>query len=196
MSKTTTESLIAINTTMLNRCSVLNKGLLTIVTWTVGEPPFARTSRIGIQGYFQDSDAPYVRLSYTLTDDFTGDKQSFNYKVPLDYTPCNFGGRRYWYICPLNKGGVYCGRRVGKLYKGGDYFGCRHCYELSYRDRNYSKRFRGLNRIFNAEDQYEKLIGSTKRYYYAGKPTRKHQRLLQLGAIQLSQSRIIVKNDL
>ena len=35
-----------------------------------------------------------------------------------------------WFVCPL----VGCGRRVGKLYlpPGGRYYGCRHCYRLTY----------------------------------------------------------------
>jgi len=47
----------------------------------------------------------------------------------------NFGGVRYWFICPLVINGRPCGRRVGKLYlpPGGKYFGCRHCYNLTYR---------------------------------------------------------------
>ncbi|MCA9947859.1 MAG: hypothetical protein KC449_30465, partial [Anaerolineales bacterium] len=48
---------------------------------------------------------------------------------------CNFGGHRYWFICPLTANGRYCGRRVGKLYlaPGSRYFACRHCQNLTYR---------------------------------------------------------------
>ena len=49
----------------------------------------------------------------------------------------NYGGERYWFICPLSG----CSRRVAKLYKpiGAKYFGCRHCYNLSYASRNVSR---------------------------------------------------------
>ena len=59
----------------------------------------------------------YVRFYYTVTDRSSGEKTDYDYKVQLITTPCNLGGVRYWFICPLNKNGVYCGRRVAKLYK-------------------------------------------------------------------------------
>jgi hypothetical protein len=37
-----------------------------------------------------------------------------------------------------------CRRRVQKLYLGGEYFGCRHCYELSYQSRNEDATSRGI----------------------------------------------------
>ena len=59
------------------------------------------------------------------------------YPVALDWTPCPFGGARPWFRCPLVVGGEPCGRRVRILYRpwGARYFGCRHCYGLSYRTR-------------------------------------------------------------
>lgn len=56
-----------------------------------------------------------------------GDWQAVECPVRLDWTPCNYGGRRAWFICPA-KG---CGRRVAILYSGG-IFACRHCYQLVY----------------------------------------------------------------
>jgi hypothetical protein len=47
--------------------------------------------------------------------------------VPLDWTPCHFGGERPWFICGN------CGRRVAVIYGAGKYFACRHCYDLTYR---------------------------------------------------------------
>ena len=58
----------------------------------------------------------YVKFNYTVTDRNTGEKTDYDYKVQLTTTPCNLGGVRYWFICPLSKNGVYCGRRVAKLY--------------------------------------------------------------------------------
>ena len=51
-------------------------------------------------------------------------------QIRLDQTPCNFGGYRYWFICPD------CGRRVGVLYGAGIRFLCRHCYNLAYASQN------------------------------------------------------------
>lgn len=58
-----------------------------------------------------------------------GEWQQQNYPVRLEWTPCNYGGRRAWFLCPAND----CGRRVAKLYLGGaGIFACRHCYHLAY----------------------------------------------------------------
>ena len=48
--------------------------------------------------------------------------------VELTWTPCNYGGKRPWFICPATG----CGRRVAVIYGAGRYFACRHCYDLTY----------------------------------------------------------------
>ncbi len=69
---------------------------------------------------------PVVRLQYTITRDGT----KLDYPVLTSSTVPNYGGRRWWWLCPL----VGCGRRCGKLYlpPGGRYYGCRQCYRLTY----------------------------------------------------------------
>ena len=71
--------------------------------------------------------AEAVRLSYS--QGLPGDeKEDVAYRVPLDWTSCNFGGARPWFVCP----GMRCGRRAALLYLGGRYFLCRGCQDLSY----------------------------------------------------------------
>jgi hypothetical protein len=50
-------------------------------------------------------------------------------------TPPHFGGIRWWFTCPCSVDCRACARRVRKLYlpPGARYFGCRHCYDLTYR---------------------------------------------------------------
>jgi hypothetical protein len=68
-----------------------------------------------------------VRLSYSRS--LPGeDKESFAYRVPIEWTACNFGGKRPWFLCP----GLHCGRRSALLYLGRGYFLCRDCQDLSY----------------------------------------------------------------
>ncbi len=76
---------------------------------------------------------PRVRLFYRVTPR-EGEPEHYDYKILLTTTRPYFGGRRWWFICPLVKHGRACTRRAGKLYlpPGGRYFGCRACYELSY----------------------------------------------------------------
>lgn len=69
------------------------------------------------------------------------DDVHISYSVPLERTPCDFGGFRYWFVCP----GRGCGRRVSKLYGLGRYFLCRHCHNLAYASQNEDKTDR-LNR--------------------------------------------------
>ena len=95
------------------------------------------TGSIGIQVSVSKDDPRenYVRFFCTQTKWSTGEETKLDYKVRLVTTPCNFGGMRYWFICPLVVDDKPCRRRVGKLYlpPGGTYFGCRHCYNLTYR---------------------------------------------------------------
>jgi len=56
-----------------------------------------------------------------------GDWKSEEYPVRLDWTACNYGGRRAWFLCPAHG----CGRRLAILY-GGATFACRHCHRLAY----------------------------------------------------------------
>ena len=141
------------------------------------------TSSIGVTISTMYSDN-YVQFQYTSTDRNTGEKTEYDYNVQLTTTPCNFGGIRYWFICPLSRNGVYCGRRVGKLYKAprADYFGCRHCFELSYESRNESRlgRIGQLGYLLKAERQIEELSSRVKRSFYAGRPTRKYRRLIRI----------------
>ena len=57
------------------------------------------------------------------------------YTVQTTTTPCNFGRLRYWFVCPLVRNGIPCLKRAKKLYlaPGARYFGCRTCYDLTYR---------------------------------------------------------------
>lgn len=123
----------------------------------------------------------FVRFYYTVTDRSSGEKTDYDYKVQLTTTPCNFGGVRYWFICPLSRNGVYCGRRVAKLYKapGGSYFGCRHCNNLSYESRNESRHgmFGAFGAVLKADKQIEELSEQIKRWTWRGRPTRKAKRL-------------------
>lgn len=126
-----------------------------------------------------DDDDSYVRFIYTQTDNYSQEKKDFDYKVPLEKTPCHFGGSRYWFKCSLYKSGVHCGRRVGVLYKDGDWFGCRHCYELTYSSRNANRGYTNypLFRTLELEMKAEKLHEKTKRYTYRGKLTKNRQKL-------------------
>lgn len=102
-----------------------------------------------------------ITFSYTVTKSSTNEKEDFNYTIPLVKTSCNFGGFRYWFKCQGIRNNIYCGRRVAKLYRApsGNYFICRHCYDLTY----YLRRKKGsltysTNRIKRKLDKIEQKI--------------------------------------
>jgi hypothetical protein len=152
-----------------------------------GPQPIIWTNRFGRQTasmtvmVHTSGDENYIRLCYTMTDRGTGKETEFDYRVPLVTTPCHLGGARWWFICPLTKNGVYCGRRVGVLYRAprADYYGCRHCHNLSYESRNESRhgRLAHMGYFMTLDRRREKLLEGMKRWTYRGKPTRKARRL-------------------
>lgn len=54
----------------------------------------------------------------------------------VEWTRCNYGGRRPWFKC-------HCGARVSKLYYGGIFVGCRHCYNMVYECQRRGEKSRG-----------------------------------------------------
>ena len=77
---------------------------------------------------------------------YGGDWEAINETVPIAYVPCNYGGTRPYFLCPGYVDGRRCGRRVGKLFSGGRYFLCRHCYSIAYRSQSETRYDRALRR--------------------------------------------------
>jgi hypothetical protein len=175
MSKTEADDVKKITTSFLKKHGYFKYGWLSgTITWTRSGYWGEHKSSVGIQTSIGDES--YLRIHYTQTDRDTEEKKDFDYKIPLATTPCRYGGIRYWFTCPWYKNGKYCGRRVGTLYKDGDYFACRHCYDLTYQSRNAS----GLYRGFVSAPDVDEAQNEIKRMYYRGKPTRKYRRYMRL----------------
>jgi len=111
------------------------------LSWSRGERKFASIS-YQVKG---DDQPSAIRLFYTLTP-WDGEKIDLDYTVPLTTSRLAWGKQRYWFVCPLQG----CGRRVGCLYlpSGAKYFGCRHCYWLSYQSQFESS----ISRLFDMID--------------------------------------------
>lgn len=137
-----------------------------------------KESSVGINVLLNESEK-YLRIHYTQTKE-DGDKKDFDYKIPFTTTSCYFGGFRYWFICPWYANRVYCGRRVGVLYLGGDYFACRHCYDLSYTSKNQSKSKWSLilDPLFKRDEIAEKKY-KLRVKFWKGKPTKRYRKLEQ-----------------
>lgn len=109
------------------------------------------TSSIGFESNAEQDGTGWVRLFYTNTR--TEEKQ--DYRITLTTTRQNLGGFRWWFICPLIAQGRACRRRVGKLYlpPGCAYFGCRHCYDLTYTSCQESHKFDAMYAALAADVQ-------------------------------------------
>lgn len=106
---------------------------------------------------------PNVVLSYRWEDWWGEDSEDVSLPIPLQTTSPNYGGRRWWFRCPLTSEGVPCCRRVAKLYlpPGERYFGCRICHDLTYRSCQKSHQLERLlspERLERREARLEKLI--------------------------------------
>lgn len=101
-------------------------------------------------------------LSYTITSRENKDKQSFNYNVKIVTSKCNYGGVRYWFICPLNVNGKTCDRRISTLYlpPDGNYFGCRHCHDLTYEAQKEHNKSLDIFKSFEYNCKIERLFNT------------------------------------
>src|SRR3954463_13833926 len=72
-------------------------------------------------------------------------------RTPVAWTPCRFGGRRPYFLCP----GADCGRTGSMLYSVGAGFLCRHCHQLVFR----SQRQNELDRIIRRADKLRVRLG-------------------------------------
>ena len=152
-----------------------------------GDILFGENGSAGSISYelFLAGDYPSLRLYYNTEDYHSREMTKINYHIPIVETPCNFGGSRKWFECSLYKDGVRCGRRVGVIYKAGNYFGCRHCYELTYSSQNENRRgmSQGIYGAFRLSTKAERLEQEIKRKTWRGRPTKKYRKLLRLQGI-------------
>ena len=118
-------------------------------TRVIGE----KTFDVMIEANTSTPDRLFIRLKYSIqgTD---GPLETVEF-IPLEYTEPHYGGVRFWFICPLSVDGQSFGRRVSKLFLPPEqrYFGCRHCYNLTYRkaqqhDKTAEKFRRNMWRMF------------------------------------------------
>ncbi len=131
--------------------------------WFVEE--YGKQRILSTIGYTIDTtgDTPYAQVRYQNKQS----QEEFDYKIKLTTTSPQYGGKRWWFICPING----CGRRVGVLYMGNKYFACRHCYNVVYESQHESPPFRLLSK---AQKIHKKLGGNGCIDDYIEKPKGMH----------------------
>ena len=145
--KTTVEECLCLNASAWMRAGILRAGVGRVGSW-VWTYQSGKQFPIYYAVETSDKAEPLVRLSYSWTWNGSGPTESASYTVHLTTTRPQFGGLRWWFLCPLTVNGRPCNRRVGKLYlpTPARYFGCRHCHDLTYTSCQESHQFDALNR--------------------------------------------------
>jgi hypothetical protein len=145
--KATVDESLALSASSLVRKKALVAGARTSGTWGWSYPGEGVHATIGYDADASDPDNAWLRLHYRVND------EPVDYKVRLVTTKPNYGGLRWWFICPLVRVDGGPPRRVGKLYlpSGAKYFGSREGYGLTYTSCQESGKFNRLFRILAAE---------------------------------------------
>jgi hypothetical protein len=132
--KTTTEECQTVDIRYLRRNGLLSPGWGFSLSWSRAG---RETGSIRAVVY-----RDHVILSYRHRSGLGGEWEDVEEPVSLEWTPCNFGGERPWFLCPR----AICRRRVAIVYGRGKYFLCRHCYDLFYQTQREDKNDRALRR--------------------------------------------------
>ena len=96
-----------------------------------------------------------IILLYDVQKGRTGEIEKCKYYVFLDTTPCYFGNKRWWFLCPV------CNRRCRVLYLPGwaTHFACRICHDLTYESRQEGhSRWLALFRSMNEGPRLEEKL--------------------------------------
>jgi hypothetical protein len=129
---------------------MLRKGWIQEGCWSAGSLTWSRHGeRFAAVGYsydMADPDAAWLKLNYTRTP-YGREPERVEQRIALTSTRPNFGGRRWWMICP------YSGRRVGKLHlpPGGDRFASRVAWRLGYHSQRVAHRDRPFEKLFRLQ---------------------------------------------
>ena len=159
MAKRTADGCHSLDVNRLKRKGALTPGKGSSVSWSHGD---RRTGSIMILAEERRLVLYYRSRSY-------GEEwQSVTEPVRLCWTPCHYGGRRPWFVCPG------CQRRVGKLYVPGKYFLCRHCYDLAYGSQRDGWSDRRLRKAQNIRMRLGGTANLTEPFPW--KPKRMHWR--------------------
>lgn len=130
------------------------------ISGSIGRQPYA----IGLAIDLADNGAGTMRVQHANIRHASADTGPQDYPVALTATPCRFGGRRWWFVCPKTA------ERVGKLYlpNGGRLFLSRLAYGLGYR----SQRIAPAERIHASLARLHGKLGAEYRGLTPGFPPR------------------------
>ena len=151
--RTTLEEVYRLDVRGLHRHGYLDRWPR-LVTWSRREQPNGSVSIALVDGR--------LVVEYRCRRHGTDTWEDIRQVIPLDWTPCHYGGQRPWFRCPG------CQRRVAVLCGYDTLFLCRHCYRLPYTSQ-YETR---LDRLYRKMRKLQDHIGGQ----YTRKPKGMHWR--------------------
>lgn len=160
----TVEESLSISTKSLKDNNCLNGGIFNgCVSWK-NQLDKETGSMIIIVSTLHNNE--YIRFQYSLTSP-SSNKENLDYKVSLVSTPCFYGGKQWWFLCPSLITDNACNCRDGVLYLADcKYFGCRHCYKLTYRScKEHDKRIDLLSKNPDLLSAYLESNHHSKKYW-------------------------------
>ncbi|MEN3973792.1 hypothetical protein [Emcibacter sp. SYSU 3D8] len=115
------------------------------ITWSTNGQ---QTSSIGYSYGMWEPDYPWMELRFTCTP-YGSEPRSVKQRISLTCTRPNYGGRRWWMLCPQTN------KRVLKLHlpPGGDKFLSREAWGLGYRSQRVSSSDRTLAKLFKLQQK-------------------------------------------
>jgi len=131
--KTTAEECLFIDINEIVRSQSFRDGQVHVFAKTRTGLRKRQAATVGTKLHRGKTAGRVLRLQYRVKVD--GEWQDVDELIALQTTQPHYGGARWWFTCPLTMGEVSCERRMGKLFlsPGALYFGCRRCYDLTYR---------------------------------------------------------------
>jgi hypothetical protein len=154
----TTESQKRIDIRYMKKNGFLRSGCSGSLTWTCGSEEAGNINFRVIDGF--------LKLSYLIRM-YGSDWEPVEESVKIAWTPCNYGGHRPWFLCPI----IGCGRRVAVLYGAGRYFACRHCYDLAYQSQREQPYERAMRKSHNI---IKRMGGDPDDDFWPDKPRHMH----------------------
>lgn len=138
------------------------------LTWSNGSNISIQVSIVG--------DTWTVRVYFTQSNRTTWEEKSMDYNIELISTPCNYGGKRWWLVCPLRW------NKCTILYlQNNGLFGSRKTLNLCYDGQKESKKYRYLSYIMGMNKTKALVLREKMKYPYRnGKPTKKLERFFRL----------------
>jgi hypothetical protein len=125
----TTDSSNYIDISFLKKRGFLKEGASGILNWSVNG---RSVGSVVVRYHCND-----LKLNYRYLGDV---EEKVEQIVQIVTTPCNYGGFRFWFLCPK------CSIRIRILYCAGKLFLCRHCYELPYQSQCHGRLDRVITR--------------------------------------------------